>query len=119
MPYAFDPELAPLVDLLPAASLDDLAGARAMIRDLLAPLNAQVDATGVTVNDYWVPGPAGAPDVLVRVYAPEGEVPAGGRPALLSIHGGGFVVGSIEMEHGVGVQLALRLLDRCQDPIDR
>ena len=32
--------------------------------------------------------------------------PATGRPALLDIHGGGFVVGSIDMEHAFAVQVA-------------
>jgi acetyl esterase/lipase len=35
----------------------------------------------------------------VRVYRPASEAPPAGRPALLDIHGGGFVSGSIEMEH--------------------
>ena len=109
MAYAFDPELAPFIDALPVSAIDDIEGARAMIHDLLAPLNDAVDTTGVVITDHTVPGPEGAPDVLVRVYAPEGEPPAGGRPALLDIHGGGFVVGSVEMEHGFGVHLAREL----------
>ena len=32
--------------------------------------------SGVTVTDHHVPGPGGAPDVLVRVYAPEDGVPS-------------------------------------------
>jgi acetyl esterase len=109
MAYAFDPELAPLVDMLPAVGLDDLDAARAGLLDLVGPMNASVDLAGVVVTDHHVPGPAGAPDVLVRLYAPEGEPPEGGRPALLDIHGGGFVVGSIEMEHAFAVSVAREL----------
>ncbi len=107
--YAFDPELVPFVDALPASQLDSpesLAASRAGLADLLAPLNAGVDLTGVVVTDHQVPGPDGAPEVPVRVYAPEGPAPAGGRPALLDIHGGGFVSGSIDMEHAFAAKVA-------------
>jgi acetyl esterase/lipase len=100
MAYAIDPELEPMLALLPSTDGSDLEAARAMLDDLLAPLNAAVDTTGIAVSDHHVPGPDGAPDVLVRVYAPDSPATAGGRPALLDIHGGGFTTGSIEMEHG-------------------
>lgn len=109
MTYAFDPELAPYVDALPSATLDDpadLVTAREGLVDLLRPLNESVDVTGIAVTDHQVPGAPGSPDVLVRVYAPEPAPPDGGRPALLDIHGGGFVLGSIEMEHGLAVKVA-------------
>ena len=110
MAYAFDPELVPFIDLLPPpADVDDLAGARARILALLEPINAAVDTTGVTVSDHRAPGPADAPDVLVRVYAPDGPAPSAGRPALLDIHGGGFTNGSVEMDHGFCVSAARRL----------
>ena len=100
MSYAIDPELLPFLDALPPVELDDVEGARARILDLVGAINAGVDLTGIVVTDHLVPGPDAAPDVLVRVYAPEGSPPPAGRPALLDIHGGGFTTGSIEMEHG-------------------
>jgi acetyl esterase/lipase len=109
MAYAIDPELEPLLAVLPPPELDDLAAARARLLEMLRPVNAGVDSTGVVVNDYFAPGPSDAPDVLVRVYAPAGEAPATGRAALLDIHGGGFTTGSIEMEHGFCVSVARRL----------
>jgi acetyl esterase/lipase len=110
--YAYDPELAPFVELLPSSTLDsadDLAAARASILTLVAPFNEGVDVTGIDIADHYVAGPAGAPDVLVRVYAPGGDVPSALRPALLDIHGGGFVVGSIEMEHASAAQIVREL----------
>jgi acetyl esterase/lipase len=107
--YAFDPELLPLIEFLPSPSLDDLAASRDALAGLVAPLNAQVDLSGLAVEDHRVPGPEGAPDVLVRVYAPATPAPAGGRPAVLDIHGGGFVLGSIEMQHGMCAPLAQAL----------
>jgi acetyl esterase/lipase len=109
MPYAYDPELAPLIDILPQVSLDDVGAARESLLQLLAPMNDQVDLAGVTVTDHHVPGPDGAPDVLVRAYAPDGAIPSAGRPALLDIHGGGFVVGSIDMEHAFAAHFAREL----------
>jgi acetyl esterase/lipase len=105
--YAFDPELAPLVDLLPAGDLTDLPQSRGWLDTLIAPLNANVDTTGVDIADREIPGPDGP--VPVRVYSPAGVAPAAGRAALLDIHGGGFVLGSIEMEHGLAVQVAREL----------
>ncbi len=109
MSYDFDPELAPIVELLPAASLDDLEAARAGLLDIVGPLNEGVDTAGIAITDHQVPGPEGSPDVLVRMYAPDGALPDGGRPAFLDIHGGGFVLGSIEMEHSFAVALARQL----------
>jgi acetyl esterase len=107
MTYAFDPELAPIVELLPASDLSDVAQSRAWLETLIAPLNANVDTTGITIDDREIAGPDVA--VPVRVYAPAAPAPAAGRPALLDIHGGGFVVGNIDMEHAVAVQVAREL----------
>ena len=107
MTYAFDPELAPLAELIPVSDLADVVEARRWLDELIAPMHDGVDTTGVTVHDREIPGPDGP--VPVRIYAPDQAGPEGGRPALLDIHGGGFVVGSIAMEHGLAVQVAREL----------
>ncbi len=107
MTYAFDPELAPLVPLMPTSSLADIDAARAGLETMLAPLNQDVDTTGVEVSDATVTADTGA--VPVRVYAPTGSAPATGRPALLDIHGGGFALGTIDMEHTFATQVAREL----------
>ncbi|MBV9413322.1 MAG: alpha/beta hydrolase [Acidimicrobiia bacterium] len=109
MPYAIDPELEPFLALLPPPELDDLEASRARILGLLEQFNAGVDVTAVAVTDHLAPAPGNAPDVLVRVYAPEGEPTPSGRSGLLSIHGGGFTTGSIEMDHGFCVATVRRL----------
>ena len=109
MSYAFDPELLPLVEMLPASDFGDVASSRAGLAALIAPMNAGVDTSGLVIEDREVPGPEGAPPVPVRVYAPAAAAPAGGRPALLDIHGGGFVVGDIDMEHGFAASVAREL----------
>jgi acetyl esterase/lipase len=71
--------------------------------DLVAALNADVDTSGMTIEDRTIPGPEGAPEVPVRVYSPsERSSPV---PGILDIHGGGFVVGDLEMEHGQAARL--------------
>jgi acetyl esterase/lipase len=103
--YAFDPELLPMVELLPQGDLTDVQQSRDAISALVGPLNAGVDTTGISVDDREAPG-AGGP-VPVRVYAPaDAAAPPHGRPALIDIHGGGFVVGSIDMEHAFATQVA-------------
>lgn len=109
MSYAIDPELAAVVELIPQRAFDDVEASRAQMAAMIAPLNANVDTAGLTITDSDVLGADGAPRVLVRVYAPAGAVPAGGRPALLDIHGGGFVVGSVDMEHAFAVHVARNL----------
>lgn len=34
----------------------------------------------------------GGPDVMVRVFTPEGEKPEGGWPVMVYFHGGGWVL---------------------------
>jgi acetyl esterase/lipase len=109
MTYAFDPELQPFVELFPYSEITDLAAARQRTAALVEPMNAMVDTTGITVTDAKVPGHDGSPNVPVRIYAPEGEAPLDGRPALLDIHGGGFVSGSASMEHGFATHVARKI----------
>jgi acetyl esterase len=106
VPYALDPELVAVASLIPRSDIGDIASARRMMAEMLAPLASSVDTTGVRVEDRGAPGPEGAPRLQVRVYAPEGPPPAGGRPALLDIHGGGFVLGDIDMEHAFATSVA-------------
>jgi acetyl esterase/lipase len=97
--YAYDPELADMVPLLPTViDWSDIGVARANMEKMIldaAPGDPPADA--VRFEDNLIPGAAGDPDVRVRVYRPtEAITPS---PALLYIHGGGFCFGSIETEH--------------------
>jgi len=104
--YDFDPELASVVALLPAGGLDDVDAARAMIESLVASVGA-VDDSALDIEDHRVPGHEGAPDVTVRTYRPRRAGTA--SPAVLYLHGGGFVTGSVAVEHGGAVALAENL----------
>lgn len=108
MKYNLDPELAAVVDMFGDLSFADPVAARAGLEAMSAGVNASVDVSGLQVSERAIPGPAGAPDVKVRVYAPA-EAATTATAALLYIHGGGFVVGSIDTEHATSALLARKL----------
>ena len=62
-----------------------------------------VDRSGVAIENRTIPGPAGAPDVPVRIYSPEGLTQT--VAWILHIHGGGFVMGNLDSELGSCVGL--------------
>lgn len=110
MTYAYDPELAPLLDLLPDSSeldISDPAASREGFRQLIAALNAELDSSGVIAENLEIPGPEGAPAVPLRLYRPEQR--ADTVPALLHIHGGGFVIGDLDSELGICLALCRNL----------
>lgn len=97
----YDPELAPVVPLLPVpepasptSGVAEARAAREQSKAVLTSMMPPVDVTGLTVEDLTVPGPADAPDVAVRLYRREhrSDQPV---PAVVNIHGGGFSSGSI------------------------
>jgi hypothetical protein len=90
--YFYDPELAPIVPLLPSVDITNVAVARANL-ERAAQLSSRADESTMTVQDHSIAGYESDLAVSVRVFRP---VNAGGQtPALLYIHGGGFVVGSV------------------------
>jgi acetyl esterase len=107
MTYSYDPEIAPFLEVLPPLTIDDPVAARAGFEEMAAQLNADLDASGVQAVDRRIKGADGAPEVPVRVYTPEAL--SGTTAGLLYIHGGGFVVGSLETEHATCVALCQAL----------
>ncbi len=108
MSYAFDPELLPLLSQLPVRdATQDVQQRRAMAAGMFESLNVDVDTAGIRVEDCDIAGPEGAPRVPVRMYSPEPAAQT--LPVFLDIHGGGFVTGSIEMQHAFAVHVARKL----------
>ncbi|GIF13780.1 alpha/beta hydrolase [Actinoplanes teichomyceticus] len=99
MTYAIDPELVPWLDMLPSGphtDYDSLVAARSMAE--LSGVQPVYEPTrAIDVRDTAVPGPSDAPDVPVRIYTPADR--DGAVPGLLYIHGGGFVLGTLDMFH--------------------
>ncbi|MET8764461.1 alpha/beta hydrolase [Lentzea sp. NPDC004782] len=98
MSYAIDAELLPWVDMMPQVTLtdyDSLLAARAGQSELREVLATYEPVNPVDIRDTAVPGPSDAPDVPVRIYTPANR--QGVVPGLLYIHGGGFVLGDLDM----------------------
>jgi len=99
-----DPDLLPGLDLIPGLALSEasLATIRATMEEMtsLAPEPA---GSGVSWRDAAVRSPDGH-EVPVRVYTPGGG--AALRPAILQIHGGGYVMGSNRLSHAANLVTA-------------
>ncbi|MFD3237598.1 alpha/beta hydrolase [Rahnella perminowiae] len=94
--HLVDPELRPLLDLMPervleASVLPDMRAQRqaAALESLL-----QDDGLPVSVAHHHITGSEGAPAVRVVVISPQHA--RQGRMGILHIHGGGYVLGSPE-----------------------
>ncbi|TDD93588.1 alpha/beta hydrolase [Actinomadura rubrisoli] len=99
-----DAELAAALDGMPYVGLADPAEARAAMRALVSVLVEPSADPRVEVADRTVPGAPGAPPVPVRTYLPvRARRPA---PVLVYFHGGGFVTGGLENEHGRCLEFA-------------
>ena len=107
MAYNFDPELKEFAAQFPAIAIEDPVAARAGLEAMTQAANAGVDISALDVEDLPIAGPAGAPPVTVRVYKPRRA--AAPTAALLYIHGGGFMVGSLDTEHASAALLARAL----------
>lgn len=96
--HLVDPEIAPLLDVFPNLTLttESLPQNRAFLNEMLSQASAAAPAfPDIDVSERHVPGPQGAPDVRVIVYLPKNTSTP--TPALLWIHGGGYVMGNPDM----------------------
>lgn len=102
------PELRAALDYFPP--LDFSAGVEAFRGDRIAlpQLPVPPELAAVRLTERFVPSLTAAPDVRVLHYAPPGDA-AGLRPAVLDIHGGGFVLGDADMGDAANRQLVLQL----------
>lgn len=96
---SLDPELVPLVALLPEmrGALDDVPAAREMMAGFI-PNEPPEAEDRVEMTEVAAGG------TTVRIYRPRGV--EGDLPGLLHIHGGGFCLGSAEIDHPQSVGLA-------------
>jgi len=95
--YDIDDDFREVLPLLPTVTDFSTVEKIRKIREFQAEALIDVpDRDGVVKHDRMVPGPDGAPEVPVRIYRP--AVDSDGPAAcIVEIHGGGFMLGSIEM----------------------
>jgi acetyl esterase len=106
MTYPFDPELAAALAMMPVVAITDIPSSRVQMAETMASVYGEPDRSGIEIRDELVPGPEGAPDVRLRIYTPHRvAAPA----AIYDVHGGGFIVGSIDMFDGHNLRLAREL----------
>ena len=99
-PSAFptlDPELAPVLELLPdmTQGLADVSAARSLLKTFL-PGGPAAGEDLLDITDVVVEG------VPLRVYRPR----TGTTTGVLYLHGGGFCLGDLDSEHAGAVQIA-------------
>ena len=107
-----DPELTAVLDFMPVIGLEDPVAARREFEKLLVAMRTPLpEAELLDIEDRLIPGLEGDPEVSVRVYRPKAAAarPAAAVPGVLLIHGGGFVIGSVEAEHAGAVMTAANL----------
>lgn len=97
--HLVDPEIVPLLDLFPVLNFthEALPEIRAQMSAMIAEMQSGLpEFPDIDVIKRSVPGPEGAPEVPVLVYLPQ-RAPRP-LPALLWIHGGGYVIGSADQD---------------------
>src|SRR5215469_12155521 len=95
--HLVDPELLVGLERMPSFdfSTEALPQIRAGLAEMLRQQSAAAPPSDVRVEELRIPGPSGAPDVRVLIYSPPSASAL--RAGYLQIHGGGYVLGSPEM----------------------
>ena len=100
-----DPSLLPGLDMMPSLDFtDESLPAIRQAMEQMSALAPEPEGTGVAWREESVPAEDGRA-IPVRVYTPAG---ADGRqsPGILHIHGGGYIVGSVQTNHSWNILLA-------------
>jgi acetyl esterase/lipase len=95
--HLVEPQTLPVLDAFERLALteDNLVEVRALGAENTAKMASQMPQyPNIEVLERIVPGPDGAPDVRVLVYTPKNRQGLVG--GLLWIHGGGYIIGSVE-----------------------
>jgi acetyl esterase len=107
MPRAFNPELAPIAEVLPHLAYDDPPAFRQQATEFNSNMPGRPETSvSVEVRDVAVPGPAGAPEVPVRIYIPKSGQDQEANGAFIYIHGGGWIGGDVAGNDGMTYALA-------------
>jgi acetyl esterase/lipase len=102
--HLVDPELLPFLESFPTVNItaEILPAAREAGKAGLALLPPLPE--NIAVEERFIPGPAGSPDVRVKLYRKKDGASGAAKPAILHLHGGGYISGNPEF---MGPQCAL------------
>jgi acetyl esterase/lipase len=104
--HAISSELAEQLSGMPDYDFSDPTSVRAESRRML-DLAPPADTTGVEVSERQVDGLDGEPSVHIRLYQPMEQAAA--TPGIVQVHGGGFVMGSLDSVHRNNLRLVREL----------
>ena len=97
----YDPAIEEVAKTYPRLDVSDAVGARATRDDFIEKLAAsgveRPTDERIEEIERTIPGPAGEPDVPIRIYMPRERTEAG--PGFVNFHSGGFFIGDLETEH--------------------
>jgi acetyl esterase/lipase len=106
-----DPELKAVMARMPTdrtLDLTKISAARARMKKLVLEMLATFpQVEGVSQEDRFAPGTQGGPPVRVRIYRADDQ--SSKLPALYWIHGGGYVMGDIDMDDRLMKQMVKRI----------
>jgi len=106
-----DPELKAVMERMPTdrtLDLTKISAARARMKKLVLEMLATFpQVEGVSQEDRLAPGTQGGPAVRVRIYRADDQ--SSKLPALYWIHGGGYVMGDIDMDDRLMKQMVKRI----------
>jgi acetyl esterase/lipase len=80
---------------MPKLDITNIPAVRETLKIMLSQFPDPPVPDGLVITNRNIPGPAGAPEVPVRIYRLKDQSHA---PVLLSFHGSAFVMGNLDME---------------------
>ena len=104
-----DPEIAPVLELLPTGGSNDVEYGRKFLEEMLGSggIGEAPGEDTLIVSQRSIAGPEGAPDIPLRIYRP--RTSDGPMGCILDYHGGAFSMGSTKMDHPANVRLASQI----------
>ncbi|WP_299497161.1 alpha/beta hydrolase [uncultured Shewanella sp.] len=109
-PRIYDPEIEAIAKTLPYFGFSDPKQVRESLSEMQQMLLEQgierLKDENIEEIERSIPGLNGAPDILIRLYRPK-EV-TDPMPVFINFHGGGFILGDLEIDHPRSLIMAAR-----------
>lgn len=108
MKRKYDPTIEQQAKMFPDFDIKDAPASRETLSRFLESL-AEMGVERQTDDrieeiERTIPGPDGAPDLPIRIYMPKDRTEPG--PVFVNFHGGGWLFGGLDMEHGRSLAIA-------------